>query len=88
MFRISLIVAITILSICFMLTMIRFVIGPSLPDRVTAFDLFAANVIGIISIFAVLTGNTAFMDVAIVLSLISFLGSMSFAYYMNNKLKR
>jgi multicomponent Na+:H+ antiporter subunit F len=88
MFRISLIVAIVILSICFMLTMVRFVIGPSLPDRVTAFDLFAANVISIIAIFAILTGNTAFMDVAIVLSLISFLGSMSFAYYMNNKLKQ
>ncbi len=38
-------VAIVILSLCSVMAMIRFIKCPTLPDRVTAFDLFAAIVI-------------------------------------------
>ncbi|MDX5436530.1 MAG: monovalent cation/H+ antiporter complex subunit F [Pontibacter sp.] len=71
-----------ILSICLLLTAIRFAIGPTLPDSVTAFDLFVANVIGIIIIYTEFTQNEDFIDVAIILSLFGFLGSISFAYYL------
>lgn len=78
----ALFVAIVLLSICTVLAIIRFVKGPTLPDRVTAFDLFAALVISIMAIYSVITGSIAFMDVAILLSLIAFLGAMSFAYFL------
>ncbi|MFP4366193.1 MAG: monovalent cation/H+ antiporter complex subunit F [Bacteroidales bacterium] len=78
----ALYIAIIILSLCSVLAIIRFIKGPSLPDRVTAFDLFAALVISIIAIYSVITGSTAFMDVALLLSLIAFLGAMSFAYFL------
>jgi multicomponent Na+:H+ antiporter subunit F len=81
-FQITLIIAIVMLSICLLLTAIRFAIGPTLPDRVTAFDLFVANVIGIIVIYTELTDNQDFIDVAMILSLFGFLGSISFAYYI------
>ncbi|WP_276495795.1 monovalent cation/H+ antiporter complex subunit F [Pontibacter litorisediminis] len=81
-FQITLIIAIAMLSICLLLTAIRFAIGPTLPDRVTAFDLFVANVIGIIVIYTELTDNEDFIDVAMILSLFGFLGSISFAYYI------
>mgnify|MGYP005760918529 FL=1 len=70
------------LSICLVMVAIRFAIGPTLPDRITAFDLFVANVIGIVAIYTELTGNVDFIDVAIILSLFGFLGSISFAYYL------
>lgn len=81
-FQIALIVGIVMQSVCLLLTAIRFAIGPTLPDRVTAFDLFVANVIGIIVIFTELTNNEDFIDVAMILSLFGFLGSISFAYYI------
>jgi len=81
-FTITLIIAMAMLSICLVLTAIRFAIGPTLPDRITAFDLFVANVIGIIAIYTELTGHQDFIDVAIILSLFGFLGSISFAYYL------
>ncbi|MCX2741857.1 monovalent cation/H+ antiporter complex subunit F [Pontibacter anaerobius] len=81
-FQITLIIAMIMLSICLLLTAIRFAIGPTLPDRVTAFDLFVANVIGIIVIYTELTHNEDFIDVAMILSLFGFLGSISFAYYI------
>ncbi len=88
MFITTLIIAIIILSLCLLAVLYRFIKGPTLPDRVTAFDLFSACVIGIVAVFAILTGNAAFLDVAIVLSLIAFLGSMSFAYYLTKKVRK
>lgn len=81
-FSTTLVIAISALSFCLVLVSIRFIIGPTLPDRVTAFDLFVANVIGIIAIYTELTGHQNFIDVAIILSVFGFLGSISFAYYL------
>ncbi|WP_224995783.1 monovalent cation/H+ antiporter complex subunit F [Cesiribacter sp. SM1] len=81
-FHISLLIALTGLSVCLVMASIRFAIGPSLPDRITAFDLFVANMIGIIAIYTELTGNEDFIDVAIILSLFGFLSSISFAYFL------
>jgi multicomponent Na+:H+ antiporter subunit F len=70
------------LSICSIVAMIRFIKGPTLPDRVTAFDLFAAIVISMIVVYSEVSENNIYLDVAILLSLITFLGSMSFAYFI------
>lgn len=81
-FSFTLIFAMAALSICMVLIAIRFAIGPTLPDRITSFDLLVANIIGIMAIYTELTGNVNFIDVAIILSLFGFLGSISFAYYL------
>lgn len=86
-FQATLIIAIVVLSLCLLLTAVRFAIGPTLPDRITAFDLIVANVIGIIAIYTEYTGNEDFIDVAIILSLFGFLGSISFAYYLMKSTK-
>ncbi len=85
LFETSISVAMVVLSLCLLLGMIRFIKGPSLADRITAFDLLAANIIGLIAIYSVLTDETYFMDVALILSLIAFISSMFFAYYLVRK---
>lgn len=82
LFNITLQIAMAALMMCVLMASIRFVIGPSLPDRITSFDVFVANIIGIIAIYMELTGNEDFIDVAIILSIFGFLGSISFAYYL------
>lgn len=82
MFNYVLIGAIVIIGISMLLVLVRFIKGPSLPDRVTAFDLFTTLVIASIVVFSLVWENTNFLDVAVVLSLIAFLGAMSFAYYI------
>jgi multicomponent Na+:H+ antiporter subunit F len=84
---IILITAISLIGIGLLLVIIRFVKGPSLPDRVTAFDLFTALVIAIIALFSMLWENNIFLDVAVIISLIAFLGAMSFSFYLNNRKK-
>jgi len=74
--------SIILIGISMLLVIIRFLKGPSLPDRVTAFDLFTTLVIASIAIFSLIWENVNFLDVAVVLSLIAFLGALSFAYYI------
>ncbi len=87
-FDTSLLVACVLLSLCAVLTLIRFLIGPTLPDRVTAFDLFASNVIGITAIYAVLTQSEGIVDVAFIVSLFAFLGTISFGYFLMKKINQ
>jgi len=56
--------------------------GPSLPDRVMALDLLTTLGIGVIAVYAIATDQPAFLDVAIATALISFLGTVAFAYYI------
>ncbi|GAB3815330.1 monovalent cation/H+ antiporter complex subunit F [Pontibacter rugosus] len=81
-FDTTLLIAFFVLGICLLLAAIRFAMGPSLLDRITAFDLIVANVIGIIVIYSKLTRDFELIDVALILSLFGFLGSISFTYYM------
>ncbi|QCR21986.1 monovalent cation/H+ antiporter complex subunit F [Pontibacter sp. SGAir0037] len=82
LFDTSLLIAFFVLGVCLLLAAIRFAMGPSLLDRITAFDLIVANVIGLIAIYSKLTRDFELIDVALILSLFGFLGSISFTYYM------
>lgn len=83
-FEITLTVAIAVLCVAMLLTMVRFVIGPSVADRISSLDLMSANLIGIIIIYTMVSHQLVFMDAALILSLIAFLGTISFAYYLIN----
>lgn len=71
-----------LLSLAALPAFYRLVRGPSIPDRVVALDLMATLVIGIVAVYAVLTGQAAYLDVAVTLALIAFLGTVAFAYYL------
>jgi multicomponent Na+:H+ antiporter subunit F len=51
-------------------------------DRIVALDLMATLSIGFMTLFAVETGKTLFLDAAMVLALIAFLGTVAFARYL------
>ncbi len=74
-----------ILSIAIVLSFIRLVRGPSLPDRVVALDLMTTMAIAIVAAYAIVTGQEVFIDVASIVALISFLGTIAFAYYIERR---
>jgi multicomponent Na+:H+ antiporter subunit F len=53
-----------------------------LPDRVVALDLIATLVVGMIATYAIQTNQAVFLRDVIVLSVVSFLGTVAFAYYV------
>ena len=65
-----------------LLAFVRLVRGPSLPDRVVALDLITTLVIGDITIYAISAHQPVYLDMALVLALIAFLGTVAFAYYI------
>lgn len=73
----------TMLTGTVLLSLVRLVRGPSLPDRVVALDLLISVGIGVTAVYAVATNQPVFLDVATVLALISFLGTIAFARYID-----
>jgi len=71
-----------ILVVAVVLAFIRLARGPSLPDRAVALDLVATIVIGLIGVYAVMTREARFLDLAVVLALIAFLGTVAFARFI------
>lgn len=64
---------------------VRLVRGPTLPDRVVALDLISAVVVGIAALYAIVTDQPVLLDVAIVLALVAFLGTVAFAQYIEKR---
>lgn len=86
-FELVMLLSLIILSISGVLVFVRIIIGPSLPDRVIAFDLIGTIMIGMIAIYSLTTGVESYLDAAIILSMILFLGAVAFAYYMRKSHK-
>lgn len=71
-----------ILSVSLGLGFLRLVKGPTLPDRVVALELIASLTVGLIAAYTFFSGQTAFLDVALVLALTAFLTAIAFARYL------
>lgn len=78
-------VVLPLLVLCVVAAFIRLVRGPSLPDRVVAFDLLASLGICILAAYSVATGQDVFLDLSIILALVSFLGTIGFAFYLRQR---
>ena len=73
------------LSAALFCTFVRLARGPSLPDRVVALDLIAVIAVGIIAAYAIDVGQRVFLDAALVVALIGFLGTVAFARYVERR---
>jgi multicomponent Na+:H+ antiporter subunit F len=74
-----------LLALSLVFAFVRLARGPSLPDRVIALDLISVVAVGFIVVYAVRFNQPAFLDVAIILTLITFLGTVAFAYYLERR---
>jgi multicomponent Na+:H+ antiporter subunit F len=81
-------IALSMVGIAILLAVVRLIRGPSLPDRVVALDLISILVAAATAIYAVGTGQAVFLDVAIILALIAFLGTVAFARYIEKQVSQ
>ena len=79
---ISSVVALTMLAAAACVTFIRLLKGPTLPDRVVAIDLIGVLMVCILVVAAAATGQQAFLDVGMVVALISFVGTVAYSRYI------
>ena len=62
-----------------LLAVARLVRGPSSADRVVALDLLSAVAVGIMAAWAVAADDAVYLDVALLVALLAFLGTVAFA---------
>jgi multicomponent Na+:H+ antiporter subunit F len=78
----SVAVSLGVLSLSLLITVVRVVIGPTLPDRVLALDMLVAVAIGFIAVLGIRTGQALYVDIAIALGLVGFLATVAFARFI------
>jgi len=76
------------LSLTFMVLAIipciyRIIKGPTIPDRVIALDAMTTVIVVMLGIYSFDQSSVFFMDVALVLSIIAFVGTVTIAKYLD-----
>jgi len=81
-------VLLALLALGMLLAFVRLVRGPSLPDRVVALDLITAIGVAVAGLYAAMHDEPVYLDLAIVLALIGFVGTVAFARYLEARGRR
>ena len=80
--------AVVMISAALFITLIRVIWGPTLPDRVVAVDLLGISAVCLIIAAAVSNKEAAFLDVAVVIALLGFLGTIAYGRYIERRTKQ
>ena len=83
--QLAAIISLGLLTFAFILTIIRIMRGPTLPDRVLALDMLVSIGIAYIAVVAIKTNFSLYLDVAIALGLVGFLATVAFARYVQQR---
>ena len=75
-------ILIFLLLMAIFMTLYRFLIGPSLSDRIVAFDVLSILSISLLVIIALTFKSSLYLDIALTFGLISFLGTTIFGRYI------
>ena len=80
------IVALTLAALGVLLTAFRLFRGPTAADRAVALDVLTLIFTPVMVGYAVLSGRAVYLDVALVYALLSFLGVIALARYLDRGL--
>ncbi|WP_061243027.1 monovalent cation/H+ antiporter complex subunit F [Ectopseudomonas composti] len=72
--------AATLLALSGLITLYRLLRGPSRPDRAVAIDALTLLAVAAMALLCLIRGEALFLDVAVLLALVSFLGTAAFAF--------
>ena len=78
--------AVGLVLIAIVLATIRLVLGPTGPDRAVALDALTIVSVSLMASIALLAGRSIYLDVTLVYALVSFLGVVALARYLERGL--
>ncbi|WP_428266160.1 monovalent cation/H+ antiporter complex subunit F [Haliangium sp.] len=81
-------ILLVVLALAMALAFLRLVRGPSLADRVVALDVVATAAVAVLIVRAVDHDQPVLLDVAVALALITFVGTVAFASYVERRARR
>jgi len=85
--EIAILIGVICMLLALLLAFIRLVKGPTMYDRIAAMDLIASITMGFILIYSIVINKSLYIDIAIIISLISFISTVAISTYLrlNNK---
>ena len=84
MLNLVLVTALTMLCLAFALTAWRLFRGPSAADRVLALDTLYVIAIGIVLLTELAWGATLYVEIAVLIALLGFVGTVAAAKYLTH----
>lgn len=75
-------VSFSLILLSTLISLLRFLKGPTCADRVVALDIITTTGISLIVLIAYTGGRIIYLDVALVYALLSFLGGIAVARYL------
>lgn len=82
MIQIMLTTSLILFSITIAIAVLRIVLGPSMPDRVIGLDVMGVNLIATIAVISVMMNTKAFLEVILILGILSFIGTIAFSKFI------
>ncbi|XRJ17553.1 Na(+)/H(+) antiporter subunit F1 [Bacillus velezensis] len=82
MFTFILQLSLGIMAVSTLLYVIRVMKGPTIPNRVVALDGIGINLIAMTALVSILLNTSAFLDIILLLGILSFIGTIAFAKFL------
>jgi multicomponent Na+:H+ antiporter subunit F len=79
------IVLFLLLILCCFLCLYRIGMGPTPPDRTVGIDILGTLVVGFCALTAIITGKDWYMNIAISWALLSFIGTIALAKFLEGR---
>ncbi|MNY06263.1 Na(+)/H(+) antiporter subunit F [compost metagenome] len=71
-----------LMSLSMLLTVVRLIKGPDLPDRVLALDTLYINALALIVLFGIWLGSGLFFEAALLIAVMGFVSTVAVAKYL------
>lgn len=76
-------VAVGILTLAIGCGLVRLARGPTVIDRIMAFDLITTSAVGMIVLLSIQWQTALYLELILIFSLLGFFGTVAFVYYLS-----
>jgi multicomponent Na+:H+ antiporter subunit F len=75
-------IALFVIALSMLLCAYRAIYGPTLPDRVVAFDAWVSNIIGVVVLLTIRDRIAFGLDLVLIIAILGFLGTVAVAKFL------
>jgi len=82
MLEIAIYIGFFLLGLSLLLSFMRLIKGPDIPDRILALDTLYINAIALVVLFGIHLDNALFFETAILIAVMGFVGTIALSKYL------
>lgn len=82
MLETAILIAFGLVSVALLLSFLRLIRGPSLPDRILALDTLYINSIALLILFGIFFQSVLYFEAVLLIAVIGFIGTIGISKYL------